>query len=292
MTMVGKIILGTVQLGLEYGISNNTGKPSKNKSFEIFDTAWLNGIRTLDTAKAYGNAHDLIGTYHKNNKEKRFKVITKIPHGFNHAIEYAIDSYIKELHIDNLYALLFHSFENYHDAVADTNLLRSLKATGKVKRLGVSIYSNEQMEVVIHDPNIDIIQLPFNILDNENQRGELIRKAKDSGKEVHTRSCFLQGLLFMDYKADIPIIKSLRKELKQLKKISENHGLSVSELALGYSMAQKNIDKILIGVDSKTQLEQNIKEADTKLSKELLLDIESIVVENINLLNPSLWNKI
>ena len=70
-----KIILGTVQFGLDYGINNSNGKVSNNDSQEILKYAYENNIRTLDTAESYGNAHEVIGLFHKNNPQKLFKVI-------------------------------------------------------------------------------------------------------------------------------------------------------------------------------------------------------------------------
>ena len=62
-----KLILGTVQMGLPYGINNSTGKVSLEDSLEILDYAFENGIKTLDTAEAYGNAHEVIGIFHHHN---------------------------------------------------------------------------------------------------------------------------------------------------------------------------------------------------------------------------------
>ena len=65
--MVNKLILGTVQFGLEYGINNLKGKPDKKTVFEILSYANNKGIKYLDTAELYGDAHNLIGEFHKSN---------------------------------------------------------------------------------------------------------------------------------------------------------------------------------------------------------------------------------
>ena len=72
--MNSKLILGTVQFGLNYGINNTIGKMSEDKVFELLETAYDLGIRTLDTAEAYGNAHSVISNFHKQSK-KRFNII-------------------------------------------------------------------------------------------------------------------------------------------------------------------------------------------------------------------------
>ena len=51
--LVDKIVLGTVQLGMDYGITNSYGKPEKLEALNILETAWENGIRRFDTAPGY-----------------------------------------------------------------------------------------------------------------------------------------------------------------------------------------------------------------------------------------------
>ena len=58
--MMNKLVLGMVQLGLNYGINNRRGKPSKGESFSILDRAFEGGIRIFDTAAAYGNAEEIL----------------------------------------------------------------------------------------------------------------------------------------------------------------------------------------------------------------------------------------
>mgnify|MGYP001580093586 CR=1 FL=1 len=78
--MNSKLILGTVQFGLKYGINNTTGKPSNDEVLSLLKVAYNSGIRVLDTAEAYGNAHQLIGNYHNIRDNSKLKIITKFPH--------------------------------------------------------------------------------------------------------------------------------------------------------------------------------------------------------------------
>ena len=78
--MERKLILGTVQFGIDYGVNNSIGKLEENKVLELFKIAHNQGIRILDTAEVYGNAHEIIGNFHKKNDDSRFKIITKFPH--------------------------------------------------------------------------------------------------------------------------------------------------------------------------------------------------------------------
>ena len=58
---ISELSLGTVQLGVSYGINNQSGKPDRTQAFGILDTALTNGISALDTAAAYGDSEQVIG---------------------------------------------------------------------------------------------------------------------------------------------------------------------------------------------------------------------------------------
>lgn len=288
MKGTSKLILGTVQFGLKYGINNLQGKPDKEAVFEILSYAYENGIRHLDTAELYGNAHELIGEFHKINPSNKFQVTTKFPHDFEDNLDNKIDRYLAQLNVDYLNAILFHSFESYKKH--KEQLKNIIKHKNKsIKNIGISIYSNEQMNEVIDDINIDIIQLPFNLFDNLNLRGELLIKAKDKNKTIHTRSAFLQGLFFM--KKDNPNSTriKLENELNIVEKISLKSSIPIGSIALNYCLVQANIDGVLIGVDSLQQLKENIAFAENKIPNQYLDEINTIRINNVELLNPSMW---
>jgi aryl-alcohol dehydrogenase-like predicted oxidoreductase len=287
--MTDKLILGTVQFGLNYGINNSVGKPKKEHVFQILSYAYEKGIRYLDTAELYGNVHDLIGEYHKLNPDKKFNIITKFPHDFEDSLENKINNYLNQLNVDYLEAILFHSFDSYINHKSHlTNLVKFKSKI--VKYIGVSVYTNKQINEVIDDINIDIIQVPFNLFDNLNQRGELIRKAKSKNKIIHTRSAFLQGLFFMKKNNPNPIRIKLEKEMNFITDISLKSKIPIGSIALNYCLLQPNIDGVLIGVDSLEQLKENINFAENKIPKQFIDEINTIRINNIELLNPSMWN--
>jgi aryl-alcohol dehydrogenase-like predicted oxidoreductase len=286
--MSNKLILGTVQFGLKYGINNSLGKPEKESVFEILSYAYENGIRNLDTAELYGNAHELIGEFHKINPSKKFNIITKFPHDFHDNLYDKINSYINQLNIDHLEAILFHSFESYINH--QNQLVDIVRLKNKhFKYIGVSVYTNEQINEVVKDNNIDIIQIPFNLFDNLNLRGELIKKAKLKNKIIHTRSAFLQGLFFMKKDNSAPIRAKLENELEIITDISEKSSFPIGSIALNYCIMQSNVDGVLIGVDSLNQLIENISFSKHKIPNQFFDQINSIKIDNIELLNPTTW---
>ncbi|MGF1555126.1 aldo/keto reductase [Paucihalobacter sp.] len=284
-----KFILGTVQMGLNYGINNSSGKVSLDDSFEILEYAFDNGIRILDSAEAYGDAHQVIGAFHKNHPEKTFEIITKLTHHFDAQIKEKVSIYLAELQVSQLHALLFHSYDSFKKNIGNFDVLLELKAQNRIKHIGVSVYTNTEIEAVILNDDIEIIQIPFNLLDNNALRGEILKKAKAKGKTIHTRSAFLQGLFFKDLNSENPTVKQLHKELMELGDIKIKSNYPMSQLALNYCAQQDYIDNVLIGVDSKSQLQENITALNLSMSPEIMADIDAIKVKNVDLLNPSLW---
>lgn len=287
-----KLILGTVQFGLDYGINNIIGKPSFETIKKILDMAYSKGVTILDTAEAYGDSQELLGSYHKQT-ENKFQIITKFcasRKDLSEEIIKRVETDIKTLSIDSLYCYMYHSFSDFVSFYeTDMDGIKYLKKKGLIKKFGVSVYSNEELEKVLEFKEIDLIQLPFNILDNNNLRGKIIQKAKNNGVEVHTRSTFLQGLFFKDTNELKNSLKPLKKSLNFMKDISKNNNVAIQNLALGYVYSQKNIDNVLIGVDTLEQLEININSIEKKISNLEIKEIEKIKIEDINLLNPSNW---
>jgi aryl-alcohol dehydrogenase-like predicted oxidoreductase len=285
-----KLILGTVQMGLNYGVNNNFGKISIEESHQILLKAYSSGINTLDTAEAYGNAHKIIGIFHKNNPDYKFNIVTKVPHNIeSYPIEIKVKEYLEVLEVNCLDVLMFHSFDSFKNNQGEFVKLLELKFKGLINHIGVSVYTNDQIEYLLDKDYITVVQLPFNLLDNYSVRGDLLEELKLKGKIIHTRSAFLQGLLFKKTSDENKIVQKLQYELEILNQIVVQSNCSMEELALSYCLFQKNIDNVIIGVDSEDHLNTNMKASTYKIKEDTIQKINSIKTKDLDLLNPSLW---
>ncbi|MFL0093350.1 aldo/keto reductase [Tenacibaculum maritimum] len=287
-----KLILGTVQLGLDYGINNTVGKPSRQDVKIILDTAYNNGIQLLDTAEAYGDSQERIGEYHRSTSNK-FQIITKFSAAtknlpFN--IKERVKRNIETLNVSSLYCYMFHSFADFDSYFSSFEKdLYSLKEAGLVFKIGVSVYTNEEFEKVLTFKNIDLIQLPFNLLDNISKRGDILSKARKKGIEIHARSAFLQGLFFKNPDNLTGHLNPLKAPLKKLQDLcSDNY--KMNDLALNYAYSQKHINHVLIGVDTVRQLQDNLASINKAISRDQIEKIDHINIKETGLLNPSNWN--
>ena len=282
------IILGTVQFGLEYGINNNSGKPSEIRVFEILDTAWKNGIDTLDTADAYGNAINLISNYHKVSGNV-FNINTKVKNVDVFGINDKIKSDLFLLQCTKINALFFHSYSEYKESGNNLCELLKAKEEGLVISIGVSIYTNEELLDVINDSKIDIIQLPYNLLDNDFHRGSLLKLAKEKGKKIQVRSVFLQGLFFLKSNEVPEKLAILKPFIAKIEKIAKLLNISKESLCLLYPNDQAYIDEIIIGVDTKEQLLRNLESLNKFLPSAVKNEIDQISVNPSSILYPPNW---
>jgi len=285
--MNNKLILGTAQFGSKYGINNSAGKPTEKEVFEILDLAAEQNIESLETANAYGDSIEQIGLYHQQRKNL-FKILSKFKNVKAGGLYELTQNSLNKLQIPNFEVYSYHSFENYikHPYLKDELLL--LKSKGLIKKIGISIYTNEELQLVIHDKTIDVIQFPYNLLDNHNRRGVYLEQAKPNNKEIHVRSVFLQGLFFMN-EGSIPVkLIRLKPYLKEIHSFCKKEAITIQALALSYAVYNKQIDQVLLGVENREQLIKNIESiSDLKSAFDYIN--QYINVKEIELLNPVFW---
>jgi len=282
-----KLAIGTVQLGLPYGINNRTGKPNLQDSFRILDCALKYGIHMLDSADAYGDSIQVIGSYLKAKPETTFNIISKftddgipIKEKFYHTLA--------QLGIQQLYGYMYHRFDDYRSGKYKMELLQ-LREDEKVARIGASIYDIKELEAVVKDDDISLIQIPLNPFDSSPEKLGLLKEAKLRGKEIHVRSVFLQGLFFSEPEELKGNLTKLKSPLKAFREILVRRNLDVRQACLNYALHQSDIDFAIIGIDTSEQLAQNIEAILPSFSPEIMLELQSIPVLDSFLLNPSNW---
>lgn len=274
-----KLVLGTVQFGLQYGV-NSAGRPNEEVVRNILAEAAKGGIITLDTSSAYGNSEEILGECIA--PEENFRIVSKYPKG-DAPVSDMFNGSLRRLKVEKLYGYLLHHFEVYKNNPKVWDEFVALKESGKVKKIGFSLYSPAELELILNNKSpFDLIQVPFNILDKKFL--PYMKSLHEKGVEIHVRSTFLQGLFFKDRNALPEKLQPLRKYLLQLDEYSSETGMSISEIALNYNLQNPYIDGVLIGVDNVEQLKINLASV-----RNTPVDIE-IDVKEKELLNPVNWN--
>jgi aryl-alcohol dehydrogenase-like predicted oxidoreductase len=264
---------------------------SEEDVFEILEFIKSQDIQFLDTAAAYGTSEKRIGNYlEQQTPNCPFKIITKLD---VKSVQSPVDSLkqsLFNLKVQQVDTIMFHSYDDFQNTKrVELDRLLDLKGIS-YQKLGISLYTNEQIEKVFEMDIFDVVQIPFNCLDNQNLRGLSLKLLKSKKIEVHTRSVFLQGLFFKERSSITGNLKPLVKYLNQLDEIAKKHQIDLAALALHYSLSKPNIDGVLIGVDSILQLKQNIDLLNVTVPESVFSEVDGVKVNEINLLNPATWN--
>ncbi len=285
--MKNKIVLGTVQFGVNYGINNTSGKVTHEEVCRILKIAEQQGIRTLDTSSGYGASEMVLGKAIKETNTL-FNIVSKYPRS-DKSVRETFQTSIDNLGIGALYGYLVHHFEFYQEKPEIFDEMLSLKDEGKICKVGFSLYNVEQLQFLLDKQvKFDILQFPYNIFDKQFE--PYMAKLTEMGVEIHTRSAFLQGLFFKDTQTLPEKLKPLKKYLDYLHVYCAQHAITVEQLALGYVLSNTYVKGALIGVDNHSQLEANLKVASYQLTKEDLEYVHNIEIVEDRLLNPVNWN--
>lgn len=253
--MIMKLALGSAQFGMEYGINNLEGKIPEKEVKNILEFASKSGIDTIDTAYSYGDSERVIGNIISEEKLD-FKIVSKFPSS-NENLTDIFNKTLSRLSIDKIYGYLFHSFSSFIENKKNFETLKVLKKEGKIEKIGFSLYYPNELEYLL-STNIDfnIIQVPYSIFDQRFSR--YFEQLKYKQIEIHTRSVFLQGLVFKnpdDFKGNF---KNIIPKLKAIKNIAHDLNINVSDVFLNFAILNPYIDKVVIGVDNIENLMSNI----------------------------------
>jgi aryl-alcohol dehydrogenase-like predicted oxidoreductase len=276
---MSRIALGTAQFGLDYGINNQRGKIPDQEIGLILDHAAAEGVDTIDTASAYGDSEERIGSY-LVRKNKPFKIVSKISkNAVNPTAE--LTSSLNKLKVDALYGYLFHDFPTYTGNRQLWEQVSALKEQGKVKKIGLSLYYPAELEQALDDGlKLDLIQVPYNIFDRRFEG--YFPELKRQGVEVHVRSVFLQGLFFREIESLSPYFDRVKAKLLKLREAARQAKRTMLQFTLGFALANRSVDRIVVGVDNLRNLqeiiaaERSAKEINTPA--ELREDDESIIL--------------
>ena len=288
-----KLALGTVQFGLDYGVANTDGKVDTTTMTSILQEAWSKGIDTLDTAISYGESEKRLGMANV----KDWHIITKLPEipdgctSINTWILNQVQKSLLRLRVTRISALLLHRPDQLLESngVEIWKALQDLKQKNIVKKIGFSVYDCNQLDALWDSFQPNIVQMPYNLLDQRFLISGWMKKMNDAGVEIHVRSIFLQGLLLMS-KSDRP------EKFNHWKEIWEvfdawllEYDITAVEAAISFAMDNPYIDKMVVGVDNVQQLEEILS---IILKRKIVHPPKSLHTSDVRLINPSQWNSL
>ena len=297
-----KIGLGTAQFGMEYGISNKTGKVFEKEVEKILNFAFEQKVDTIDTAYHYGSSELVIGKY-LNKYGSGFKVVTKtvkfeseITVKSASLLQKSFYESLKRLKIDSVYGLMIHNVDDLlkkNSSLLFDKMLE-LKNMGLVKKIGISVYTPSQLIQIFSKYNLDLVQLPLNVLDQRFLGEDIFHFLKQKNVEIHARSVFLQGLLLMQLEYIPKYFNNIRHVLDDYHKFLSLNKLSLLDGALGFVSKISDVDKLIIGTCSEEQLRQIIdvvkKNNNCDSENTSTKEFKQFACRDERFINPANWN--
>lgn len=297
---ISALSLGTVQLGMNYGINNGTGKPDEETSNAILSLATESGINVLDTAGSYGDSELVIGNWLKTvAPQKRPFIVTKVT-GFAPGTYPAVKAFLQQkvamskqrLGVEQLDMLMLHNFDEYlRDPDNIRQAMEELKANGDIRYTGASAYTHHDYGQIAQT-GFDATQIPVNLFDWTQTESGGMEKLKASGMIVFARSVFLQGLVFADPDTLPTKMAFARDTLLKFRDLCKAFQLTPATLALSYVSSLSAVTSLVLGCETVQQVQENVDLINrcATLSPEQLAEIRSCFVNTPSrLLNPSLW---
>ena len=261
--------LGTVQLGLTYGLGEHSEKPTEEAAFAILDRAVDLGVNTLDTANNYGDSEAVIGRWLTRRKAEGKKlpyIVTKVgplKHGsydiLRDDVLYQLEGCMKRLCIDKLDIFMLHDYEDYaQDRDAMQKIFADIKSQGLYDYSAISAYSRHDYGVIA-ESGFDATQIPINVFDWGQIENGGMQKLANSGMMIFTRSVFLQGLVFHTPEDLDPRMDFCFPYLNRFIELYKEFELSPAALALSFVLSLPGVTQAVMGCDTADQVESNCK---------------------------------
>lgn len=277
-----RLALGTVQFGLAYGISNQAGQVGDDALDDILTLARQLGIDTLDTAQAYGNAESRLGSRHSAD----FLLVDKLAPGILASeVAASVDNSLRQLARPKLDGLLLHRGQDASPALFEQ--LMELQRQGKVGKLGVSVYSPDELDLWLSQGYpLQLVQLPANLLDQRFLRTGWLDRLQALGCEIHVRSLFLQGLLLMQPALRPDYFQRFAQPLTRLDHWQPH--LPLLDKALSLIAALPQVSRFVVGVCHAHELAAI---AAAYARRQTLSDTElaGLACDEPGLINPAQW---
>lgn len=290
--MCDRLALGTAQFGLCYGVANQSGLVAPEEVDRIISVAASAGMRTLDTAIAYGTSESVLG----NLGVTDWEIVTKLPPVPDNCDDVQawslrqIEGSLTRLNVNSVYGVLLHRPDELFGAHGGPLLraLRLMQMGGYTKKIGVSIYAPAELNNILALDVFDLVQAPLNILDRRLVESGWAKRLREFGVELHTRSVFLQGLMLMSAAQRPARFNRWSRIWDEWDRWLKVSGLSPVQACLRYVLSVPEVDRLVVGVDNLAHL-QDILSATAGAMPDFP---QWQTVPEVDLINPAHWNKL
>jgi aryl-alcohol dehydrogenase-like predicted oxidoreductase len=296
---VSEISLGTVELGMDYGIpvQGEQRRPSEADAARTLNCALDLGINLIDTARAYEESEAIIGRALKSRRNE-YILATKISslswEGYTGVelqkqVEASITESLRALQTDIIDLLYIHNATPELIQCGEiVEIMQRAQQAGYVRFIGATTYGEAAPLAVLKDGHFDCVQVAYNLLDRQFEE-RVLPLAKENDVGLVIRSVLLKGALTYRYPHLPEELRELRTAVEQVNSLCGDQDSSLPELAYRFVLAQSAVSTALVGTSRVPELQEIVSFAGHRaLPQELLKDIREIIVSP-DQLNPGTW---
>ena len=286
-----RIGIGTVQWGQGYGLGSKNGSVPIDDLDRIVKKALEENVSCIDTSQNYGIAESLIGQYVKGAIPVVTKITvmadkTKLVDAYRD-LHISINRSKKNLKTKQLESFLVHNpdFLKSNNVQVYIDALKKLKDNNVVKKIGISVYNEQEITSAIKLMSPDIIQVPINVFDQRLLKNGLLNEIKNNNCEIHARSIFLQGLLLLRCSELNNFFKPIATKIQNWQDFCKKENVSCTTAALNFIKNIDQVDVAIIGINSYQQFEQNL----SNYKKDFNFDSSPFAIDNDRFIDPRKW---
>ncbi len=282
-----KLGLAAAQFGLDYAVSNPRGRPPETEVGEMLAIAARGGVSVLDTALA-GRAERVIGELMP--RPCPFRVVVKTARCDRGAdfVEAEARNSLKRLGLERAHAILVEQagdlFSPHGPAMWDR--MKAMRDEGLFERIGVSVYASDDPVGVARRFRPDIVQAPASLLDQRLLVNGALAELADTGIEVHLRSIFLQGALFLPPDRLPVALQAASRGLSRVRRMIAEGRSDPLQAALGFALARPEADAVIVGVTTASELQAVVAAANSPPPD---LDWDEMALEDPTALDGDKW---
>lgn len=293
--------LGTAQFGLDYGLTSTGAPVDAADVAAILAQANRASMSVIDTAAGYGTSEVVIGRALSNvpaASARDFRIISKLP-SLRQAksaaekcdlAQRSFDASLQRLGRPSIYGLMLHDAGDLANSSIDAVIeqMQAWRASGRVARIGVSVYDAHDIEMALRQTELDLVQVPISIFDQRLLVGGQLVELGKRGFEVHARSILLQGLVLMRHDEAPAHLAAIRPHLQHYRAVISGLDLSPLAAALGFIRSQPEIDHAIIGVHTPRHLHECLAAYDTSCR----IDFSALALNDVELIDPRRWRPV
>ena len=301
---VSAFALGTVELGLDYGINapGHGGRPAQEEAIRLVHNALDAGINLIDTARAYGTSEEILGVALKDRRHQVIiatKVGTQAIGGvpitgddLRRHMYASLDQSLTALQTDYVDIWQIHNVDRavLNDAEIVAEVFDNVRKQGKVRSVGGSFYGTDFPMQALALNIFDVMQITYSILD-QRLVDQFFPLATTANVGICARSVLLKGALTERAEHLPQHLHELRMRSRAFRELIVHNKLAATpaQAAIAFALAQPAIHAVLIGISSDEELRSNLHSLSLQLTPAMLEQIGSLRLDDPDLLNPGTW---